>query len=178
MFCTHCGTEVQSHARFCGKCGQEITTAVAASPVQVQPRKTEHDMNMHVNILGWLLIGSGILTAIGGTIVLFASQVFRHLPMPMAREMPMGLPPFVAWITSVIGLAILALAAATTAAGVGLIQYRSWARTFAIVVAVLLVFHFPLGTAVAVYGFWVLLSQEGQEYYRSRSESTMTASGT
>jgi hypothetical protein len=55
------------------------------------------------------------------------------------------------------------------------LQYRSWARTFATIVAVLLLFHFPIGTAVAVYAFWVLFSQEGQQYYRSRSENTSEA---
>jgi hypothetical protein len=44
--------------------------------------------------------------------------------------------------------------------------------------AVLLLFHFPIGTVIAVYAFWVLFSQEGQEYYKTRSESTMTMSGT
>jgi zinc-ribbon domain len=173
MFCTQCGSEVEQHARFCSKCGQQIAAAAASPPAAVPAvKRTEHDMNMHFNILGWLLIGSGILTAIGGTIVLFASQIFRHMPLQMAREMPTGVPPFVAWLTSVVGLAIIAVAAATAAAGVGLLQYRSWARTFATIVAVLLLFHFPIGTAVAVYAFWVLFSQEGQQYYRSRSENT------
>jgi len=177
MFCTQCGNEVEPHARFCSKCGHEVSEA-AASAAPAPPKKTEHDMNMHVNILGWLLVGSGILTAIGGMIVLFASQVFRHLPLQMAREMPVGVPPFVAWITSVVGLSIIAIAAATAASGVGLLQYRSWARVFATIMAVLLVFHFPIGTAVAVYAFWVLFSREGQEHFKSRSETTMTASGT
>jgi zinc ribbon protein len=179
MFCTHCGAEVESHARFCSKCGQQVAAATAPiTPVVTTPKRTEHDMNMHITILGWLLIGSGILTAIGGTIVLFASQIFRHLPIEVAQEMPRGIPPFAAWLTSVVGLAIIAVAAATAAAGVGLLQYRTWARTFATIVAVLLVFHFPIGTAVAVYTFWVLFSQEGQAFYQSKSESTMTASGT
>src|SRR5881296_1899392 len=171
MFCTQCGNEVEPHARFCSKCGHEVSEA-AASAAPAPPKKTEHDMNMHINILGWLLIGSGILTAIGGMIVLFASHIFRRLPVELARDMPPGMPPFVAWITSVVGLAIIAVAAATAAAGFGLLQYRSWARTFATIVAVLLLFHFPIGTAVAVYAFWVLFSQEGQQYYRSRSENT------
>ena len=38
--------------------------------------------------------------------------------------------------------------------------------------------HAPIGTAIAVYAFWVLFSQEGQEYYKARSASTMTMSGT
>jgi len=150
---------------------------VAAS--SMPPKKTERDMDMHINILGWLLIGSGIFTAMGGFVLLFASQIMRHLPAGVAQgmDMPMGLPPFIAWIASVIGLCILAMAAATTGAGVGLLQYRTWARTFAIIISVLSLFHFPIGTAVAIYAFWVLLSQEGQQYYKTRSESTMTASG-
>jgi hypothetical protein len=88
-----------------------------------------------------------------------------------------GVPPLVSWITAVIGLGIMTLAAATAAAGVGLVQYRSWARIFAIIMAVLLVFNFPVGTVIAVYAFWVLFSKEGQQYYKSRSESTMAPNG-
>src|SRR5215831_15076442 len=176
MFCTQCGSPVEPHARFCSKCGQQVTVAsVSSVPPAPTPKRTEHDINMHINILGWLLIGSGILTAIGGAIVLFASQVFRHLPMDIARDMPAGMPPFVSWITSIVGMAIISVAAATAAAGFGLLQYRTWARTFTTIVAVLLLFHFPIGTAVAIYAFWVLFSQEGQQYYRSRSENTSEA---
>jgi len=181
MFCTNCGGEVEQHARFCSKCGQQVTAAttpIAQIPAVPAPKRTEHDMNLHVTILGWLLIGSGILTGIGGMIVLFASQIIRHLPPDMAREVPVGMPPFIAWLTSVIGLAVIAVAAGTAAAGVGLLQYRTWARTIATIVAVLLVFHFPIGTGVAIYAFWVLFSEEGKAYFQSKSESTMTASGT
>jgi hypothetical protein len=110
--------------------------------------------------------------------VLFASQIIRHLPGDVAQQMPPGIPHFVVWITSVVGLSIIAVAAGVAAAGVGLLQYKSWARILAIIMAVLLVFHFPIGTVIAIYAFWVLFSEEGQQYYKSRSESTMTASGT
>src|SRR6516162_8233943 len=116
------------------------------------------------------------LTAIGGMIVLFASQIIRHLPADVTQGMGNGIPPFVVWITSVVGLGIIAIAAGIAAAGVGLLQYKSWARVLAIIMAVLLVFHFPIGTVIAIYAFWVLFSEEGQQYYKSRSESTMTAS--
>ena len=178
MFCTNCGNEVEQHARFCSKCGTEVSSSAAAVVAPARPSKTEHDMGMHISVLGWLLVGSGILTAIGGLIVLFASQFIRHLPPPISQGIPPGIPPFAAWITSMVGASILALAAATAAAGVGLLEYRSWARVFAIIMAVLLLFHFPLGTGVAIYAFWVLFSQEGQQYYKTRSESTMTAGGT
>src|SRR5262249_44191539 len=126
----------------------------------------------------WLLIGSGVLTGIGALAILFANQVIRHLPFVPPPDIPIGAPHFIAWITSVVGLFLAALAAGVAAAGVGLLPYRDWARTFAIIMAVLLLFHFPIGTAIAIYAFWVLFSQEGQEYYRARSTGTMTRSGT
>ena len=186
MFCTHCGNQLEQHARFCSKCGQDAATSAAvastASPAPSSappalPKTTEHDMNMHINILGWLLVASGILTAIGGMIVLFVGRILPRMPFPIEREIEVGVP-FASWLLSLIGLFVLALAAATAAAGVGLLQYRSWARVFTIIVSVLMLFHFPVGTAIAVYAFWVLFSEEGQRYYKSRSESTMTASGT
>jgi hypothetical protein len=131
-------------------------------------------MNMHITILAWLLIGIGILTGLIGLAVMFGSFVFRHAPIPI-EDLPLSMRPGIAWIISMVALAILTIAGATAAAGVGLLEYRSWARVLAIIMSVFLIFHFPLGTAITVYVFWVLLSKEGQEYYKSRSESTMSA---
>ena len=44
MFCTQCGNEVEQHARFCSKCGSDLT------PAPAQP-KAKHDMKKHINIL-------------------------------------------------------------------------------------------------------------------------------
>ena len=136
-------------------------------------------MNMHVNILGWLLVGCGILTGTGALIVLFVGQViFRFLPIGWHPDVPNGIPFFVPQLITIVGLGIGALSAAVSAAGVGLLQYRSWARGVAIVAAVMLLFSFPIGTIIAIYAFWVLFSREGQDYYNARSAGTMTMSGT
>jgi hypothetical protein len=174
MFCTQCGNEVEQHARFCRKCGQEATALTATMTTAPVAPKKALDMDMHINILGWLLVGNAILTGVLALLILFAGQVVRHLPIPV----PPGMPHFIGWITTVIGLGAAALAAGIAAAGVGLLQYRSWARVMAVVMAVFLLFHFPIGTVIGVYAFWVLFSKEGQEYYNARSASTMTASGT
>jgi hypothetical protein len=183
MFCTQCGNEEESHARFCSKCGSEISAQpkTTVQPPETPPaqRKTvQHDMDMHINILGWLLIGSGILTGILAMMILFAGQVLHRLPIPFPPEVRPGMPLLITWVATMVGLGTAALAAGVAGAGVGLLQYRSWARVLAIIMAVLLVFHFPIGTVIAVYAFWVLFSREGQEYYKTRSESTMTTSGT
>ena len=178
MFCTNCGSEVEQHARFCSKCGQEVTAAAktATQPPPVSAAVGGHDMNTHITILAWLLIGSGVLTGMFSLIILFAGQIVHHLAFSGANfNWDMHVQPrFVLWIISVVGLAAAALSAGVVAAGVGLLQYRDWARVLTIIMAVFMLFHFPIGTAIAIYAFWVLFSREGQEYYRSRSVPNAT----
>jgi hypothetical protein len=162
MFCTQCGNEVEEHARFCSKCGREVARVSVKENIQ-------HDMNLHINILGWLFVGSAILTGLAGFAVLFAGQIVTRLPIPWPPEMPLGMVPFIGSIVGIVGVAILAFAAAIASAGIGLLQYRSWGRVLAIIAAVLLLFKFPIGTGIAIYAFWVLFSEEGREHYKSRS---------
>ena len=44
--------------------------------------------------------------------------------------------------------------------GFGLIKLKSWARVLTLVLAVLNLPNVPLGTALGIYSFWVLLNQE------------------
>jgi hypothetical protein len=127
-------------------------------------------MNLHIQILGWLLIGNGVLAGIAALAILFAGSIMKHLPIQWPPAGDVNFPAqFVSFILTIVGLSAGALAAGVTAAGVGLLQHREWARVLAIIMSVFLLIHFPLGTAVGVYAFWVLFSREGQEYYKSHS---------
>ncbi len=169
MFCTNCGNDVEQVARFCSKCGREVV-----APAQT-PQKQAHDMDMHVKILGWLFVGCGILFGLLGMMMMFAGQIIQRLPamMPLPTDFPPPMAHFAGWLAAVIGLIVIATGSGVAAAGVGLLQYKSWGRVLAIIMAVLMLFKFPIGTAVAIYAFWVLFSQEGQEYYKARAASTM-----
>jgi hypothetical protein len=52
------------------------------------------------------------------------------------------------------------LAAPSIVAGYGLLKWKEWARILTLILSCLAVFNFPLGTAIAVYSFWVLLNNE------------------
>jgi hypothetical protein len=45
-------------------------------------------------------------------------------------------------------------------AGIGLFNFRPWARTLALVVSAMNLFNIPFGTALGIYGFWVLMKDE------------------
>jgi hypothetical protein len=64
-------------------------------------------------------------------------------------------------------LVSIVLAGGIAAAGIGLLQYRNWGRILATIMAVFLIFKFPVGTAIAVYTFWVLFSEEGRQHFKT-----------
>ena len=174
MFCTECGNTVEQHAKFCSKCGSEV------APVQTSagpPKKATRDMKMHLTIVAWLFIGSGVLMGLIALTVIFAGQIVQHIPNPPA-DMPAGIPQFIGWLTAMIGLGVTAIGAGVAAAGIGLLQHQDWGRVLTTIMSVLLLFHFPIGTAIGIYAFWVLFSIEGREYYKTRSAGTMAASDT
>src|SRR5215475_8446296 len=111
MFCTNCGSAVEPHARFCSKCGKEIGSAASvASPVEMAPKK-QHDMGMHVNVLGWTFMSLGALVGLAGIAIIFAGQIVPRMPIPWPPEFPMMLLRLAGWITGVIGVATIAIAA-------------------------------------------------------------------
>jgi hypothetical protein len=72
------------------------------------------------------------------------------------------IPPFL----SLMGLISLILAAAGFAAGWGLMERRPWARTLAIIVAVIALLNPILGTVLGIYTLWVLLPVDAEAEWR------------
>lgn len=162
MFCSQCGNEVEQQAKFCSKCGHELSSTVIR-------RNHHHDMNMHVNVLGWIYIGTAVLTGILGLVIIFASQVITRVPIPWPPEVPPAIVPLIGSMVVIGGLAMMVLAGAVAAAGFGLLQYTNWGRVLAVIMAAFLALKFPVGTAIAIYAFWVLFSEEGRDHYKTRS---------
>jgi hypothetical protein len=53
-------------------------------------------------------------------------------------------------------------------AGIGLLKMQPWARIVAIIVGVLHILSFPLGTALGIYTLWVLLNAETEGLFRGQ----------
>jgi hypothetical protein len=52
--------------------------------------------------------------------------------------------------------------------GIGLLKFRPWARILGIVLSAINLIHIPFGTAVGVYGLWVLLNKQTEPLFTSR----------
>jgi hypothetical protein len=119
----------------------------------------QQDLQQHITILGWLyIIGHGIFLAIGAFVFLLLVGI-----APVTGE------PEPMWILGVVGTAIGLLFAVLgipgVLAGYGLLTKKPWARLLAIVVGILSLVNFPVGTAIGLYTLWVLTQPVATEYF-------------
>jgi hypothetical protein len=119
-------------------------------------------MERHVRILAiihivsgglWLLLAFLVATIFGGVAGLIG---FAGLGDPDAAVAA----PIVALVGMFVTVAITIFSIPSIVAGIGLLNRRNWARILTIVLSVLLLVKFPIGTAIGVYGLWVLLANE------------------
>jgi hypothetical protein len=62
---------------------------------------------------------------------------------------------------------LLLISAPGIVAGIGLLHFRNWARILTIVLSALQLMNLPFGTALGIYGLWVLLSQRTEPLFRT-----------
>ena len=106
------------------------------------------------------------MIALAGVIVLL---VFGGLA-GFAGLSPNGDGASSAGLLGIIGLAVAAfvflIAAPSIIAGAGLLKYAPWSRTLTIVLSAFHLISIPIGTALGVYGLWVLLNPESEAMFR------------
>jgi hypothetical protein len=156
MFCNGCGTQLPESARFCSKCGQ----AVAGAPPVTGPLRSRLARHLPALALIWVIYS--LLRVFAGAAVLFVGSMFMPHFFTFGWPFPHFFLPGL--ITSV-GVGVLVLGVLGVAAGWGLWQREPWARIVAIILGVISLLHFPLGTALGIYTLWVLLPNEAAAEY-------------
>lgn len=124
-------------------------------------------MQQHVRILGILNIVYG---GIGVLIGLFVFLLLGGLaPVINAIEPNADLEnagPILGLIGVFVFGVLLVLSAPAIIAGFGLLGYKPWARILTIVISALHLLSVPFGTALGIYGLWVMLSNETEPLFR------------
>jgi hypothetical protein len=126
-------------------------------------------MESHVRILAIIRIVLGALGLVGALVILLvfggAAGIVGTLGVAEDPEAIMAVPIIGIIGTLIIGL-LLVISLPSLIAGIGLLNYRPWARILTIVLSVLDLLNVPFGTAAGVYGLWVLLSHETEPLFR------------
>jgi hypothetical protein len=132
-------------------------------------REHHQPVREHVRILAILnivlgsiamLIGAGFLLFFGGLGV-FAGFAGRNEPDAWAAI------PVLGAVGGIIFVALLVFSAPQIIGGIGLLKGQGWARILMIVLSALGLMSIPVGTALGIYGLWVLLNEETARMFSS-----------
>jgi len=119
----------------------------------------QRDVQQHITVLGWLyIVGHALFLIVGGFVFLLLTGIgVGSGDAEAARILPI--------VGISVGLLLAALALPGLAAGYGLLTHKPWARILAIVVGVLSLLNFPLGTIIGIYTFVVLMQPAAADYF-------------
>ena len=125
-------------------------------------RLDERELQLHINILGWLFIAGHAL------FLLIALFVFFLLPTIGAVSGDPDATVILSIVGTAVGLLMAALGLPGLLAGYGLLKRKSWGRILALVVGVLGLVNFPVGTAIGIYTLLVLLQESATSIFEQR----------
>lgn len=112
-------------------------------------------MRDHIKVLGWLHV-------LGGVVMLLLGFFFGSL-FGVAGLFAEGRDAVIlGGIGAVFAIFIGVLGVPSLLCGWGLLTYRRWARVLGIVLSILHVPNFPLGTLLGGYGLWVLMNDDAR----------------
>jgi hypothetical protein len=171
VYCSNCGAAIHAGMKFCNLCGkpidplmagpaQAVTPSAAPAAATAFPSATARArLEKHLKVLGILWIIMSLMRLIPGIALFFFKDLFTGFMPGPARL-------FFLPIAGFIGVLLVGTSVAGLAAGVGLLERRSWARVLAIVLGIISLIHMPFGTALGIYTLWVLMPAESEREYR------------
>jgi hypothetical protein len=119
------------------------------------------DLDTHVPIVGWLLLVGHIL------FLLLGIFLFVLLTGIGAISGDHEATAILVIVGTIVGGLMVVLALPGILAGYGLLKRRNWGRVLAVVVSILNLLNFPLGTVIGVYSLWVLMQNSASDYFAS-----------
>ncbi|WP_348269857.1 zinc ribbon domain-containing protein [Edaphobacter paludis] len=177
MICQTCGNQVTAEVRFCPQCGAPVV--VAAAPVPPPPIPPAYPppyppvyatraprVQRNLQMLGILWCAFGAYRIITGLIGIF---IMRVITFRSFGDWGWGGPfhgaPWMVALLPLIAVVSVVTAFLAFLVGFSLLRRKPWGRVLGIVVAILALLKFPIGTALGIYTLWVLAPAEsGMEY--------------
>lgn len=118
-------------------------------------------MEKHVHAIGVLWI------IYGGLGLLFACGVFLiFVGISFIPDLGDIAPAILRLIAIAAAFLFMVLALPELIAGIGLLKKREWGRILALIVSFFNLLNFPLGTALGIYTFIILLKEETLRLFR------------
>ena len=123
-------------------------------------------METHVKVLAILHIVFSSLCLVAALIILLATGAVTSIVGTAADPSDAQIAiPFIRLGGGAAAFFLIALGVPGLVVGVGLLKLRPWARILGIVISALDLTHIPFGTALGIYGLWVLFNRETERLF-------------
>jgi hypothetical protein len=122
-------------------------------------------MAQHVKIVGILHIVLGGLGVLGAIIALLIFGGVSALVAADHSSDSFTAIPILGAVGGIVFIVIMALSLPALIIGIGLIQFRPWARIGGIILSAIDLPFFPLHTMLGIYGLWVLLNRQTEQMF-------------
>jgi Ni,Fe-hydrogenase I cytochrome b subunit len=121
-------------------------------------------MEKHVSVVAALQIGLSIFGIIVGVVILLIlSMVGSFTGDPQAGFV-------LRLIGSIAAVFFFVMSVPGIIAGIGLMRHKEWARILTLVLSVIGLMNFPLGTAVGIYSIWALVQDDVLSIFRKEGK--------
>ncbi|MFW6289680.1 MAG: hypothetical protein ACOC0R_01830 [Mariniphaga sp.] len=117
-------------------------------------------MEKHINIVAALHIALSILGIIAGVSLFFLLNLIGDFSQDQEAQFILSIVARV-----VVGFLVI-LSIPGLIAGIGLFKRKEWARILTLIISVISLLNFPLGTAVGVYSIWALVQPEVVDHFK------------
>src|SRR5271155_1301450 len=119
-------------------------------------------MISHIKILGWIHVIFGVLGLVAAFVIFTVFGGIAGLVGISGDSDARVAAPILLVIIAVLSIPGLI-------GGIGLLNFKPWARIFMIVLSALHILNVPIGTMLGIYGLWALLNPETEAIFAGYS---------
>jgi hypothetical protein len=125
-------------------------------------------MVTHVKVLGVLYILVSALSLFAALFLMLAVSAATGIVASAADPQDAAIAlPIIGISGTALVVFLLLLSTPGLITGIGLLKYRPWARILGIALSVINLIHIPIGTALGIYGLWVLLNKDTEGMFKT-----------
>jgi hypothetical protein len=122
-------------------------------------------MATHVKVLAMIHIVFGALGVIGAIAILAIFGGIAGLVGSTGEPGSAAAAPLLGGIGGLIAVVVAVVSLPGLITGIGLLNFRPWARIVGIILSAIHLINVPFGTALGIYGLWVLLNRDTEPLF-------------